>query len=280
MRLLRSLLLALLGFALVGIGPTNAQVPLGDVVTEETIVTAKLDGYTISGLVTRLPGKTKFKYGIALFPGYPSIMRLREEDGRQIFELQGNTLVRGRRLALDNDTLVLTVDAPSDEWANFGHYFRRGNRYGKDIRALLTEVMKQYPVADWTFIGHSEGAVSAYGAAVPNLDIVKHLALVSSVFVPTKNGAGISGLDWDMLANKLLFVHHEEDPCQYTPYRSAKQYAEKANSPLLTVRGGSEGRGDACRAWSEHGLPGMEQQTLSAIKTWSRTGVVPATIGP
>lgn len=257
-----------------------AQVPLGDIATEESMVTAKLDGYTISGLVTRLPGKTTFKYGIVLFPGNPSIMRMREEDGRLLFEMQGNTLIRGRRLLLDDDTLVLSADAPSDEWASFDHYFRRSARYGKDIRALLTAVMKQYPVADWTMIGHSEGAVSAYGASVNNLDLVKHIALVSSVFVPTRNGPGISGLDWDMFKGRLLFVHHENDSCKFTPYRSARQYAADTGSPLLTVRGGDEEKGDACRAYSAHGLPGMEQQVLSAIKTWSRTGNVPATVGP
>jgi predicted esterase len=194
--------------------------------------------------------------------------------------MKGNTLIRGRHFFLDKDTLVLSVDAPSDEWGNFSHHFRRGARYGKDVRALLQEVMKQYPVADWTFVGHSEGAVSAYGAGVPNLDLVNRLVLVSSVFVPTKNGPGISGLDWDMLNKRLLFVHHENDPCQYTPYRSAKQYAEKTGSPLLTVRGGTEPSGDPCRALSEHGLPGMEQQTFEAIRTWSRAGDVPATVGP
>lgn len=258
----------------------GAQMPLGNITAEESIVTARLDGYTISGLVSRLPGKTTFKYGIALFPGYPSIMRLHEEEGRLLFEMKGNTLIRGRHFFLDKDTLVLSVDAPSDEWGNFSHHFRRGARYGKDVRALLQEVMKQYPVADWTFVGHSEGAVSAYGAGAPNLDVVNRIVLVSSVFVPTKNGPGISGLDWDMLNKRLLFVHHENDPCQYTPYRSAKQYAEKTGSPLLTVRGGTEPSGDPCRALSEHGLPGMEQQTFEAIRTWSRAGDVPATVGP
>ena len=261
-------------------GSTAAQMPLGDLAVEESIVTAELEGYTISGLVSRLPGKTAFKYGIVLFPGYPSVMRLREDNGAAAFELQGNTLVRGRRLLLDADTLVLTADAPSDEWGSFSHDFRRGARYGKDVRALLTAVMKQFPVAAWTMVGHSEGAVSAYGAAVANLDLVKHVALLSSVFVPTRNGPGISGLDWNMLGGRLLFVHHENDPCQYTPYRAAQSYAAETGSPLLTVRGGSAERGAACRAWSAHGLPGMEEATLAAIKTWSRTGAVPASVGP
>jgi hypothetical protein len=140
--------------------------------------------------------------------------------------------------------------------------------------------MKQYPVADWAFIGHSEGAVSAYGAAVSNPDLGKRLVLVNALYIPTRNGAGLTGLNWDTLAGKLLFVHHADDPCQYTPYRSAKAYAEKTSSPLLTVRGGSEGRGDSCHSWTAHGLPGMEQQTFAVVKTWITTGMAPASIGP
>jgi hypothetical protein len=129
-------------------------------------------------------------------------------------------------------------------------------------------------------IGHSEGAISAYGASVANLDLVKHVALVSALYLPTRNGPGLSGLDWSMLSGRLLFVHHEHDTCQYTPYSYAKEYSSKTQSPLLTVRGGEGFSGDACRAWSEHGLPSMEQATLTAIRTWSRTGTVPATVGP
>src|SRR5258705_10708735 len=38
------------------------------------VVTTKRDGYTMSGLVTHLQGAKTFKYGIASFPGLPSIM--------------------------------------------------------------------------------------------------------------------------------------------------------------------------------------------------------------
>lgn len=274
----RPLLAALALAALHGIA--YAQVPLGDTTAVEHIVTAKLDDHSISGLVSHLPGHTSFKYGIAVFPGYPSIMRLHEEDGRPVFQQQGSLMVKGRRLWLDDDTLVLTVDAPDDEWSSFDHYFRRSARYGKDIAALLGAVMKQYPVADWTFVGHSEGAVSAYGAAVPNLDKVKRLVLISSVIYPTRNGPGLSALDWDMLAGRLLWVHHADDPCEHTTYGAAQKFAADTHSPLLTVRGGSEGHGDPCRAGSIHSLPGMEKPTFDAIKTWIKTGTAPASVGP
>lgn len=98
--------------------PAHAQI--------ENIVTASAQGYTISGLVSRLAEATAFRYGVALFPGHPGIMRLREEDGRARFELGGNFLVRSRHDWPDRETLVVTLDAPSDQWSSFDQRSRAG----------------------------------------------------------------------------------------------------------------------------------------------------------
>jgi hypothetical protein len=37
---------------------------------------------------------------------------------------------------LDEETLVVVVDAPSDEWRWFDHQFRETPRYGADVEAL------------------------------------------------------------------------------------------------------------------------------------------------
>lgn len=58
-------------------------------------------------------GRGEVPDGIVLFPGYPGIMRLTGENGDIRFELRGNFLVRSRRYWLDEETLVVVVDAPS-----------------------------------------------------------------------------------------------------------------------------------------------------------------------
>jgi hypothetical protein len=85
-----------------------------------------LKGYRISALVTRLDGAKSakqgaktIKHGIALFPGYPGILKLHEENGQPQYEMRGNFLVRARRHWLDQETLAAVIDAPSDEWTNF-----------------------------------------------------------------------------------------------------------------------------------------------------------------
>ncbi|MCK9388359.1 MAG: hypothetical protein M0Q22_08200 [Sulfuritalea sp.] len=243
------------------------------------VLTVPLKDYSISGLVTHLPEAKTFKYGIALFPGYPSIMKLREEAGQPRFELRGNFLIRSRRHWLDDETLVISIDAPSDQWTSFSRQFRQDPRYGADVAALLAEASRRYAVSDWTLVGTSEGTISAFHAARMNPGMAQRVILTSSLFLNSGKGRGLSGVSWDGMKARLLWVHHEFDPCEYTPYREARQFAEMTRSPLLTVRGGGPSSGAPCEARSAHGFIGMERETVLAMRSWVKTGVTPVDVG-
>jgi hypothetical protein len=73
-------------------------------------------------------------------------------------------------------------------------------------------------------------------------------------------------------------VHHEKDPCQYTSYREAREYAAKTRSPLVTVRGGGPEKGGACQAFTAHGFVGVERAVVRAMRSWVRTGAAPADV--
>jgi len=253
-------------------GPNLAQ--------PDQIVTVALQGYTISGLVTRLQDAKAFKYGVALFLGHPGILKIREENGQPQFDQRGNFLARSRRHWLDEETLVVIVDAPSDQWATFYQRWRETPRYGADVAALLKEVTRRYGAEDWTFVGTSEGSISAFHAARMNPQLARRAILTSSVWGPTNNGPGLSMAKWDELSARLLWVHHEADPCQYSLYREARGYAERSRSPLVTVRGGGPGRGDPCGAFASHGYVGVERETVMAMRAWMKTGAVPRDVTP
>jgi hypothetical protein len=244
------------------------------------VLTVKRDDYTIAGLVTHLPGNKDLKYGLALFPGHPGILKLREEDGELKFDMRGNFLVRTRRHWLDGETLVMVVDAPSDHWPTFYQEWRETPRYGADVAALVGEASSRYGVADWTFIGTSEGSVSAFHAARMNPALARRVILTASVFVAGKNGPGLSRVKFDALNSELLWVHHADDPCRFTPYREAQAFARRSGRPLVTVRGGGPARGEACAAFTAHGFAGVERETLRAMHAWIKTGRVPADVAP
>jgi len=235
-------------------------------------------GYGMKGLVTPRPDAGRFKYGTALSAGHPGILRLREEEGQVRFDIGGNFLVRSRRHWLDEETLVLTVDAPSDQWSSFSQQFREGARYGEDVKALLEEAGRRYAITDWTLVGTSEGSVSAFHAGRMNPALAHRVILTASVFLAGRNGPGLSGVEFDLPAKRLLWVHHESDPCSFTPYREAQRFAAKSHSPLLTVRGGGPARGAPCEARSAHGFVGVESETVLAMRSWVKTGVVSADV--
>jgi hypothetical protein len=244
------------------------------------IVTAKRDGYTIAGLVTHLQDAKTFKYGVALFPGHPGIMRLMEEDGQFKFDLGGNFLVRSRRGWLDEETLVAVLDAPSDQWGSFSQKFRETPRYGADVASLLTEISRRFGVGDWTFVGTSEGSVSAFHAARMNPALAKRVILTASVIRAGRNGPGLSGVNYADLKATLLWVNHEDDPCEFTRYGLVEDAAQRSGAPLVKVSGGAPWRGDACQAFTAHGFVGVEKETVVAMQSWIKTGAVPADVKP
>jgi len=243
-------------------------------------VSVTREGYTIAGLAMHAPSASRFKYGVALFPGHPGIMRITLDQGAPRFEMGGNFVVRSRRHWLDDETLVLVIDAPSDQWASFSQTFRATSRYGADIGALVDEAARRYGVDDWTFVGTSEGSVSAFHAARMNPQRARRVILTASVFIPTRNGPGLADVDFARLTAPLLWVHHADDPCRFTPYRSAREFAQRTRSPLVTVRGGGPESGDPCRARTAHGFVGVERQAVQAMHAWIKTGQAAAEVSP
>lgn len=236
------------------------------------IVTVKREDYSIAGLVTHLDTTKKYQHAIALFAGHPGMLKLHEENGQPKYELSGNFLIRSRRHWLDDETLVVSVDAPSDQWSTFSQSFRTSPRYGGDVNALLMEISHKYQVKDWTAVGTSEGSVSALHIARMNPTLINRIILTSSVAQSNPKGPGLTGVKWEEILMPLLWVHHYSDLCQYTPYRDAQSFAEMSHKPLLTVRGGGPIRGDSCKAFSYHGFAGAERETIAAMKAWILSG--------
>lgn len=239
------------------------------------MIVAQLPGRSIAALVTHRPGATRFTHAIALFPGSPGYMNLRVEDGEIRFGLRGNFLVRARRHFLDDGFLTVVVDAPSDSQVNFWHSYRASERYGEDVKAVVEAVSKKFGTLDWTFIGTSEGSVSAAHAARMLPSHARRVALTSSLVMPGSQGPGLRVSDISQIKIPVLWVHHRNDPCQYTQYSRVRGYAEETRTPLVTVSGAHDSRGNPCDALSEHGFVGMEVKTIRAILSWISTGKVP-----
>jgi hypothetical protein len=258
--------------------PVYAQGKDPNAALANEVIVAQLPGRSIAALVSHRPGATKFTHAVALFPGSPGYMNLRMEDGQIQFGLRGNFLTRARRFFLEEGYLTAVIDAPSDNQVNFWHSYRASERYGEDVKAVIEAVSKKYGALDWTFVGTSEGSVSAAHAARMLPSHAKRVALTSSVVMPGSQGPGLRVSDIKQITIPVLWVHHRNDPCKYTQYSRVSSYAGETRTPLVTVTGVGDRRGDPCEPFSEHGFVGMEVKTIRAILSWISTGQVPSDV--
>lgn len=238
-------------------------------VVKESVISANFADRSISALVTHFEPHQPFRRAIMLMPGNPGIMKIQSTES---YELKGNFLIRTRKMWLDPETIVFSVDAPSDQWRGFTGNFRAGARYADDIRGLVVQIGRRYAALPLVIIGTSEGSVSAYHAvrALDRADV--KVIFTSSLFNHSKNSHGLAGLDFDELRIPMLWVHHVADPCPWTPYWQARRHAEKTRSPLITVNSNIQGRGEPCKAFSAHGYVGVEAETVRAMRDWIING--------
>lgn len=248
-----------------------------DDLVKESVITANLPERSISALVTELAVHDALKRAIVLMPGSPGIMKIQSPES---FSLKGNFLIRTRKFWLDRETIVFSVDAPSDEWRGFNGRFRAGARYAEDIRGLIQEIQKTYGKLPLIIAGTSEGSVSAYFVAkalsAENIKVI----FTSSLFNNSGNSFGLASLDFDDFKTPMLWVHHADDGCRFTPFWQAKRHAEKTGAPLITVNASNIGRGDPCEAFSQHGYVGAEEQTVRAMKNWVVNGIAADVVVP
>ena len=276
---MRTVLVALKIFALALLVPGADSFAQGgadpNAALANEVIVAELPGRSIASLITHQPDATRFTHAIALFPGSPGHMNLRVEGGQIQYGLGGNFLVRARRHFIEDGFLTAVIDAPSDQQNGFPQSFRETPRYGEDVKAALDAVSKKFGALDWTFIGTSEGSVSAAHAARMLPSDAKRVVLTASVVSPSGRGRGVEVTDVRQIKIPVLWVHHRNDPCKYTQHFRIKGYAEETKTPLVTVTGASGVRGDPCMAFTQHGFVGMEIKTIKAILSWVRTGQVP-----
>ena len=245
--------------------------------------TVALAGRSISFLVTRRPDATHPVRAYLLFPGSPGHGNLSVENGTWHYEQKGNFVVRARRHFAEPGALAVVIDAPSDKQTAFPHAFRASARYGEDVHAVIQAVEGAYGKLDWTFIGTSEGTISAAYAARLLGDVAHRLVLTSSLVTYGGNqGRELTEADVAAVNVPVLWVHHENDPCKATRYGDAKAIADHLKQPLITVSGAEGARGAPCEARSQHGFAGREIAVIAAIRTWAKDGTVTprVTAGP
>ena len=204
-----------------------------------------------------------------LFPGYPSVVRpVVEGQSMTSSKLSGNFLIRSRRHLATDAIATLIVDCHSDSGDYCSSSYQASLKRHQDILKLIHEVKKQYPsIQEIWAIGTSMGTVSSSFALTHEPSIYKGAIHTASITEPNARNSypELRNFDYAKPNTNHIFIHHLDDPCYLTTHSGAKSIAEKYKRPLITVKGGSDFRGDACKAFTEHGFRGKEKEVMSAI---------------
>lgn len=173
-------------------------------------------------------------------------------------------VVRARGYFRDVETAVAIVDAASDRWSiGQDHTFRSSNAHVEDVRLVVSDLRRRFPKAKLYFVGTSSGTVSAARVGRQLASEINGVVLSSAIFVGRMS---LTKSDVDDYPVPLLFVHHANDPCQWTPYSAVKAYAER--HPFIEVTGGESAKDNGCGPMGPHGFLGLEREVALEIKNW------------
>ncbi len=238
--------------------------PFGAPLAEDIITLSTRGGVTQPYLLSA-PETGKARAVAVLFPGSTGNIDLDRESARTVLD-RGNFLVRSRRLLAGSGVAAAVMAAPSDRASGMDDRFRLGEAHAEDIGKVVADLRKRFPGLPVFLVGTNRGTVSAASAGQRFGKAIDGVVLTATLFLATRQQPGLSEFDFASIAPPLLFVHHVNDGCAYTPYSSAKRLSDRY--PLVTVSGGSPPQSKPCEAMSEHGFLGREAATIEAIVNW------------
>lgn len=212
---------------------------------EELITSAHfMDGEPIPYLLTVNTSKPKLAF--VIMPGGSGDMHLRlDSSGKVSFDFDGNFLIRSRSIFASNDSAVIATDSSDDPDRMLG---------------IIQDIQRRYGNIPIYIVGTSRSTLAT-------MRLANRLEAKVAGFIHTSSMSQIDWFDTRDLKSRQLIVHHINDGCRLTPYRSAKSSSESYGTQLITMEGGQTS-GDPCQAFGYHGYNGIEEETVTQIRNW------------
>lgn len=215
---------------------------------EEIISTAKYPDGEVVPYILNHEGDSP-RYVVILFPGGSGVMDPHMQDGKLVYGMRGNFLIRTRNLLVDRDFATVSTNTTTSE---------------ERVQALLDDIRRRYPQAKIYVMGTSNGTYATMRLAGFLSERVAGVIHSSSL-------NAISRFDSREYKNRQLIVSHVGDVCRATQFSASKDSAERYGTDFIQMDGGIS-VGEYCEAFSHHGYNGVERETIDRIKDWIRKG--------
>ncbi len=270
--------------ALVLSGPTMSvaaeNVPPHAAGLSERLIEVALSADAVQqGVLSVRTGAAAPTHLVLLLPGAPSVVRpVVEGESMVRSSLTGNFLIRARRHLVAQTVATLIVDCRSDQGPECsGAYQSSAQRY-LDVARLIEAARQDLPsVTDVWLVGTSLGTISsAFMPIHATAGAFAGTIHTASIVDPRRYRSTLQAMidfDYRRIPIPQAFVHHVDDPCEATTFRSAQRISEAAGVPLIAVTGAGQRRGDPCQANSEHGFIGIERSVMAEIRKMVLDGV-------
>lgn len=186
----------------------------------------------------------------------------------------GNFLVRARRHFVDQDLMVVVVDAPADKRNGMNAVFRMSNAHAQDIGAIVQHVRKIADVPVW-MVGTSMGTFSSARGAI-GVAGVNGLVLTSTLTrsdpkwaIKSSHPDGVASMALAQVKVPTLIMSHRDDKCDKTPAADSNKLKSRLTAaPKVEIKlldGGLPAKSPPCEARSAHGFFGIEKQAIGEI---------------
>jgi hypothetical protein len=185
-------------------------------------------------------------YAVILMPGGRGILEPRQNvNGKIVFQMGGNFLIRSRALFASGPFVAASTDATTDP---------------SRILAIVADLQKRYGALKVYVVGTSRSTDSTMALAGP-------LDGKVAGFVHSSSMSAIASFDTRRFRSRHLIVLHKHDACRVTRPSAGASAHSTFGTELIEMDGGKS-TGEDCEAFAYHGYNSIERETVDRIKAW------------
>jgi hypothetical protein len=217
---------------------------------------------------------------VIMFPPHEGMVRFKRRSSGQFKVKRGGWLGQTVKQFVQSGFVVAVIEPPSDYSGGVDEDFRQSPEHAEDIRHLIAYLRNR--VGKKPFLAGTCRSTYSVASVMSKIDnsAVSGAILASSRTKGRKERGPITeGLKNGSVSAPVLFVHHQDDDCNGSPYSMISGVVDFFKSSakavgLITVKGGYQNadrkQRRGCGNNGSHKFYGAQTETVEAIVGWMK----------